>query len=88
MSLIKWFRCKFGACEPKVEIEEVYPCRCGTTHTGPYAIYDYGHHNCYHDSSLVPLSEQYDEDQWMCPDCGKVFNLDRERIEIGETQKP
>ena len=28
--------------------EQVYPCRCGETHRGPYALYDYGHHTCFH----------------------------------------
>lgn len=53
-----------------VDGEWAYPCRCGVVHAGPYAMYDYGHHNCYHDSELVFLEAP---DYLMCPDCGKVF---------------
>ena len=54
-------------------LERVYPCRCGETHTGEYAIYDWGHHNCFHDSPLVVIDAP---DYLMCPDCGKVFWLE------------
>lgn len=57
--------------------EQVYPCRCGTTHRGPYAIYDYGHHNCYHDAPLLP-SGQDNINQLLCPRCGEVFSIDED----------
>lgn len=49
--------------------EPVYPCRCGETHRGPYGVYDYAHHNCFHDAKLVRLGVGY----FMCPQCGKAF---------------
>lgn len=52
--------------------EAVYPCRCGQTHRGPHAVYDYGHHNCFHDSPLLSIEETGD---LVCPDCGKVFEV-------------
>lgn len=54
------------------EGEQVYPCRCGTTHRGPYAIYDYGHHNCFHDDPLHLIDEEI-PGYFMCPGCGKTF---------------
>jgi hypothetical protein len=50
--------------------EQVYPCRCGETHRGDYALYDWGHHNCLHDSGELHAIA---EDQFMCPECGKSF---------------
>ena len=55
--------------------ERVYPCRCGVTHRGPYAAFDYGHHNCFHDKPLLVLP---DIDP-MCPDCGETFLLEEAR---------
>lgn len=52
--------------------EQVYPCRCGVTHSGPYAIYEYGHHNCFHNSPLSLVDEDV-PGYLMCPDCGKTF---------------
>ena len=62
-------------CEP-----EIYPCRCGQVHVGPYAIYDYAHHNCFHSSGLNWLFGPDDTDdrsvwQLICGDCGNVFNV-------------
>ena len=51
--------------------QEVYPCRCGETHRGPYAMYGYGHHNCLHYEPLI-VSEP---DQGICPLCGESFML-------------
>ena len=58
--------------------EQVYPCRCGVTHRGPYAIYDYGHHTCGHPSPLIWCWEG----QVMCGECGQVFGLEDKREEI------
>jgi hypothetical protein len=51
---------------------QVYPCRCGETHRGEYAVYDYGHHNCFHDKPLLRLDETGDV---MCPECGKAWQV-------------
>ncbi len=49
---------------------EVYPCRCGETHRGDYALYDWGHHNCLHEGRLF-LSEQVLEGALViCMECG------------------
>lgn len=48
------------------------PCRCGATHTGDYAMYDWGHHNCYH--TEFPLVWLDREDNYlMCMSCGQTF---------------
>lgn len=47
-----------------------YPCPCGEVHTGPYAIYDYGHHTCPHDQ---PLLVDEETGMMLCPSCGKDF---------------
>ena len=53
--------------------EQVYPCRCGVTHRGEYAVYDYGHHMCFHDAGLDWLDD--DLDALICVMCGNVFGL-------------
>ncbi|MFA7265749.1 MAG: hypothetical protein WC054_05505 [Candidatus Nanopelagicales bacterium] len=53
--------------------QEVYPCRCGETHRGDYAIYDYGHHNCTHTAPLVNIDIT---DVLMCPQCGATFRVE------------
>lgn len=65
-------------------MSEEYPCRCGETHTGDYAAYDYGHHNCFHDAQLIFIVGPAYDSNWrtwsfMCPDCGKVFSFDPEQ---------
>lgn len=55
--------------------EVVYPCRCGKTHRGDYAIYDYGHHNCFHTAELVDIGNPEISGYFMCPQCGKTFNV-------------
>lgn len=63
--------------------EQVYPCRCGETHRGDYAYYDYWHHNCYHTSQpLLVLeadveTEDGKQDYLWCVDCGQTFWLAR-----------
>ena len=52
--------------------EQVYPCRCGEIHRGDYAIYDHGHHTCYHDTDLLELGRN----QVVCPLCGKPWHVD------------
>ena len=58
-----------------VPTKQVYPCRCGEVHRGDYAIYDYGHHACFHDSLLLLIAD----DQALCPDCGKSFGFEDKR---------
>ena len=48
--------------------EQVYPCWCGETHRGQYGLYDFGHHNCFHDEPLLQ-----DEYGLICPLCGLTF---------------
>ncbi len=56
--------------------QEVFPCRCGETHRGDYAAYDYGHHNCFHDAGLLPMDPLRGvEPQVICVECGKVFGI-------------
>lgn len=56
--------------------ERVYPCRCGETHSGQYAEYDYGHHNCLHDATLLFVdSDDPAEGDVMCPQCGNVWGV-------------
>ncbi len=54
--------------------EQVWPCRCGQVHRGDYGQYDYGHHECFHDSGLVHLDDN-DPNYLACPDCGKTFHI-------------
>ena len=60
-----------------VTSEQVYPCRCGVIHRGPYGLYDLGHHECFHE---VPLLSPGDG-QAICPACGKSFGLEIPRSE-------
>lgn len=53
--------------------ERVFPCRCGVTHRGQYAFEDWMHHECLHDATLVPVAGP---DIFMCPDCGRVFQVE------------
>jgi hypothetical protein len=55
-----------------VETMPVYLCRCGVEHTGDYAMYDYGHHMCFHDAPLLNLGNA----QVVCPDCGKDWRVE------------
>jgi hypothetical protein len=57
--------------------EEVYPCRCGETHRGDYAAYDYAHHNCFHDEFM--MLELETPQQIVCLYCGKVAALTPEQ---------
>ncbi len=52
-----------------------YPCRCGETHRGPYAAYDYGHHNCFHASPLQRVQCDW-TDFLICGDCGQTFHVE------------
>ena len=49
------------------QYEEVYPCPCGETHRGPYAIYDYGHHTCAHGPLWLA------DEGALCSQCGAGF---------------
>jgi len=53
------------------KLEQIYPCHCGMTHRGDYALYDYAHHNCMHDKGIILL----ESDQGVCGECGKAFRI-------------
>jgi hypothetical protein len=53
--------------------EQVFPCPCGETHRGPYAIYDYGHHTCPHAVPLLRLAPDEIPEWLVCPLCGQTF---------------
>jgi len=57
------------------ETEQVFPCRCGGTHRGEYAIEDWLHHNCFHKelTMLLPILEG--SKQAICIDCGEIFDI-------------
>ena len=58
---------------------QVYPCRCGETHRGEYAAYDFGHHACLHESPLIierlagAAGGGVDKHLVICPACGKSW---------------
>ena len=52
--------------------EEVYPCRCGETHRGDYAPYDFAHHNCEQGPMWL---EGLDVGLIMCSECGQSFEV-------------
>lgn len=63
---------------PTIHIDngaQVYPCRCGQTHRGPYGAYDYGHHNCLHDAPLIV--DDVVPEQAVCIACGKTFVIQK-----------
>lgn len=62
---------------------EVFPCRCGETHTGDYAAHDWAHHNCLHEATLEPVEP--DVGYYMCPECGATFWL-RDVMEKSEEE--
>lgn len=59
--------------------EEVFPCRCGETHRGPYAFYDFMHHNCDHPSPLLLIAL----DQALCGECGYSWEVQDLREQTG-----
>ncbi len=50
--------------------EVVYPCPCGETHRGDYAIYDFGHHTHNHDEVFWDFA-----DMGICTDCGATIRV-------------
>ena len=54
----------------------VYPCRCGVTHTGDYALEDYLHHECLHEEPLIHIATDATSGtiQMCCPVCGADFS--------------
>ena len=54
-------------------LRQIFPCWCGETHRGEYGHYAFAQHHCLHD---LPLFDSGDE-QLMCPDCGKVFVVEK-----------
>jgi len=56
--------------------EQVYPCRCGETHRGDYALYEFGHHECFHNAPLLDMGTSDGIEGYLaCPDCGKTFSV-------------
>ena len=52
----------------------VYPCRCGVTHRGDYALTDFLHHECLHEEPLLHIADLPDGTiQMCCPVCGADF---------------
>lgn len=69
-----------GSLQYTIHVEDgevVYPCRCGVTHRGPYAFYNYGHHTCFHDAPLVRIAPEEDPDYLMCGACGQTFTVEQ-----------
>ena len=58
--------------------KRIYPCRCGKTHRGNYAVYDFGHHNCLHETHLLGLPAGKDKVQAICPQCGMSWLVELE----------
>ena len=54
--------------------QQVYPCRCGETHRGEYAMEDFAHHNCLHEEKLLDWSDHGGGERGLlCPQCGQGF---------------
>ena len=68
--------------------KRVYPCRCGQTHSGDYGVYDWGHHNCFHNSPLHEIDPENVPGYLMCPACGKTFWIEQAATTTGEDQAP
>ena len=49
-----------------------YPCKCGTTHSGPYGLYDYGHCNCVHPLEVMVKDEMVGWE--ICGYCGQTLS--------------
>lgn len=60
-----------------------YPCRCGETHKGDYALYGWAHHNCFHNDPLHEIDPENVPGYLMCPACGKTFWVKREEVSNG-----
>ena len=58
--------------------ERIYPCRCGKTHRGDYGLYEFGHHNCFHEADLIGLPIDKGEIQAICPLCGMSWRVKME----------
>jgi hypothetical protein len=50
--------------------EKVYPCPCGETHRGDYAMEDWIRHTCRHGDELWDMSE--DGLGLLCSQCGNT----------------
>ena len=53
--------------------ERIYPCICGKTHRGQYAVNEYRYHNCLHETDLLVIGNS----QAICPDCGMAWRLEK-----------
>jgi hypothetical protein len=56
--------------------EQVWPCRCGDTHRGEWAVETFAHHNCFHQEPLLLLAIDYA----VCGECGETFGLEDHRL--------
>ena len=54
---------------------QLFPCRCGETHTGEGAVHDYLHHECLHDCELLDIGLG----TVMCSECGNTWQLNRDK---------
>ena len=55
--------------------QRVFPCRCGETHRGEYALHDFMHHECMHNLPLVQFQDDM-PNLTMCRECGRVFQIE------------
>ena len=71
MNTTAWYEVALteGTCE------RVYPCRCGGSHRGEYAVEDWNHHNCFHEAPLWAVDAARGD--YICADCGNDFKLAR-----------
>lgn len=53
--------------------KRVYPCRCGQTHRGDWGLYEWDHHNCFHNDPLIEIDSEEVPGYLMCPACCKTF---------------
>lgn len=59
--------------------EQVYPCRCGETHTGEFGLHNYMHHNCFHKAPLVDVGAEVGISMIACPLCGQTWEVKKEQ---------
>jgi len=62
--------------------ERVYPCRCGETHKGEYALYEFAHHECLHETDLMGLPAGKNKIQAICPNCGMSWLVKLQREDL------
>ena len=59
----------------------VYPCWCGETHRGDYALEAFHHHNCTHPGDLLQIGNREGDGliQLTCTICGANFTARKAR---------